>query len=200
MTTRPKLRFGRHLLPGIVAVALFVIMVVTFVNAPLGDPAGFNEATTIQNESLQSGNLTGTYETKTVGGQTYALAVDAGGAEAANVSVADSPDANVDFVEVDSNGDGQADQVFAVSRTTITENLGYLMFAIDSEQRSAPGETFLVAFEIIDLVLVGAIVGAVMLARREEGGEVVTALGLRDTDDTAGGVAADGGIEDGGDD
>jgi NADH-quinone oxidoreductase subunit J len=33
-----------------------------------------------------------------------------------------------------------------------------------------PSETFLAAFEIIDVVLVAALVGAVMLARRDRGG------------------------------
>lgn len=203
MTTRPKLRLGGHLAPGLVAIALFVIMAVVFVGAPLGDPVGFDEATAMQNETLQSEAPTGSYTTVSSGGQTFAVAEDSSGSEVANVSVADTPDANVDFKEVDTNGDGQADTVYAISRTSITANIGYLMFAIESDQRSAPGETFLVAFEIIDLVLVGALVGAVVLARRDEGGEVVTALGLRDVDEPsgtgAGQVAADGGTEDGGD-
>ncbi|WP_256299419.1 hypothetical protein [Haloarchaeobius salinus] len=204
MTTGPKLKLGGHLAPGIVAVALFVIMAVVFVGAPLGDPVGFDEATTIQNETLQSESPTGEYGTVSAGGQTYAVAYNASdGSEAANVSVANDPGVGVDFVEADSNGDGQADTVYAVSRTSITENIGYMMFAIDSDQRSAPGETFLVAFVLMAIVLDAALDGAVTLARRDEGGEVVTALGLRDVDEpsgtTAGQVAADGGTEDGGD-
>jgi NADH-quinone oxidoreductase subunit J len=204
MTTRPELRLGGHLAPGIIAVALFVIMAVVFVGAPLGDPVGFDEATAIQNETLQSESPTGEYGTVSADGQTYAVAYNTNdGSEEANVSVANDPGVGVDFREVDTTGDGQTDTVYAISRTSITENIGYLMFAIESDQRSAPGETFLVAFEIIDLVLVGALVGAVVLARRDEGGEVVTALGLRSTDEpsgtSAGQVAADGGTEDGGD-
>ncbi|SDM84450.1 hypothetical protein SAMN05192554_10898 [Haloarchaeobius iranensis] len=202
MTTRPKLRLGGHLAPGIIAVALFVIMAVVFVGAPLGDPVGFDEATAIQNETLQSESPTGDYGTVSANGQTYAVAYN-GSEEAANVSVANDPGVGVDFREADTTGDGQSDTVYAISRTSITENIGYLMFAIESDQRSAPGETFLVAFEIIDLVLVGALVGAVVLARRDEDGEVVTALGLHSSDEpagtSAGQVAADGGTEDGGD-
>jgi len=202
MTTRPELRLGGHLAPGIIAVALFVIMAVVFVGAPLGDPVGFDDATAIQNETLQSESPTGDYGSVSANGQTYAVAYN-GSEETANVSVANDPGVGVDFREVDTTGDGQSDTVYAISRTSITENIGYLMFAVDSDQRSAPGETFLVAFEIIDLVLVGALVGAVVLARRDEGGEVVAALGLRDSDESpgtsAGQVAADGGTEDGGD-
>ncbi|WP_257300209.1 hypothetical protein [Haloarchaeobius sp. FL176] len=202
MTTRPELRLGGHLAPGIIAVALFVIMAVVFVGAPLGDPVGFDDATAIQNETLQSESPTGDYGSVSANGQTYAVAYN-GSEETANVSVANDPGVGVDFREVDTTGDGQSDTVYAISRTSITENIGYLMFAVDSDQRSAPGETFLVAFEIIDMVLVGALVGAVVLARRDEGGEVVAALGLRDSDESpgtsAGQVAADGGTEDGGD-
>ena len=199
MTTRPELRLGKHLVPGLIAVVLFGIMVLTFVNAPLGDPAGFDEATTIQNESLQSENPTGDYDTVSDDGQTYAVAYDSEGSEAANVSIADTPDANVEFVEVDSDGDGQANQVYAVSRTTITENIGYLLFDIDVDQRTAPGETFLVAFIVMGLVLDAALDGAVTLARRDEGGEVVTALGLFGSDESTDTVAADGGSDHGGD-
>jgi len=93
----------------------------------------------------------------------------------------------------------------------ITKSLGAAMFDIapgaimDEGQTAVPGEGFLVAFEIIDVLLVAALVGAVMLARREEAGEVV-GLGSNGTDDTEA-VAADGGQEpatadpsDGGDD
>lgn len=203
MTTRPKLQLGGHLAPGLIAVALFAIMAFTFVGAPLGDPVGFDEATTIQNETLQSDGATGNYETVSADGETYAVAEDSSGEEVANVSVAGSSGANVDFVETDTNGDGSADTVYAVSRSTITANIGYMMFDINTEGRTAPGETFLVAFVVMGLVLDAALDGAVTLARRDEGGEVVTALGLRETTETAasGAVAADGGgTEDGGDD
>ncbi|MFU1780664.1 proton-conducting membrane transporter [Haloarcula japonica] len=85
----------------------------------------------------------------------------------------------------------------------ITKSLGAAMFdiapgAIMGEGETAvPGEGFLVAFEVIDIVLVAALVGAVMLARREVAGESVT-LGVETTDDDDMAVAADGGP--GGDD
>ncbi len=71
----------------------------------------------------------------------------------------------------------------------ITASIGYAMFNIfgvggDSIVQS---EGFLIAFEIIDLVLVAALVGAVMLARRE--GENLTSA-----------LRTDGGRESGGDD
>jgi NADH-quinone oxidoreductase subunit J len=60
---------------------------------------------------------------------------------------------------------------------SITKVLGYAMFDVPADSVSATGtEPFLVAFEIIDVVLVAALVAAVMLARREEAGEIVSAL------------------------
>ncbi|MFB6179172.1 MAG: proton-conducting membrane transporter [Halorientalis sp.] len=51
---------------------------------------------------------------------------------------------------------------------SITASIGYAMFNLNS-LASFQSEPFLVAFEIIDIVLVAALVAAVMLARREEG-------------------------------
>ncbi|MFB6068861.1 MAG: proton-conducting membrane transporter [Halobacterium sp.] len=102
MTTKPELKLGSHLVPGLAAVALFVVMAAAFLGAPFGEPAGF------------------------------------------------PADAN------------------------ITASLGYALFNIDLGAVDAEG--FLVPFEIIDLVLVAALAGAVMLARREEEGSVVTLL------------------------
>ena len=85
----------------------------------------------------------------------------------------------------------------------ITKSLGAAMFDIapsaimDEGESAVPGEGFLVAFEIIDVLLVAALVGAVMLARREEAGEIV-GLGSG-TDEPEDAVAADGGEVDGGD-
>ena len=50
---------------------------------------------------------------------------------------------------------------------SIVASIGYAMFDLDFGGVSS--ESFLVAFEIIDIVLVAALVGAVMLARREPG-------------------------------
>ena len=48
---------------------------------------------------------------------------------------------------------------------SITASIGYAMFNIDGGAFESEG--FLVAFEIIDVVLVAALAAAVMLARRE---------------------------------
>lgn len=66
----------------------------------------------------------------------------------------------------------------------ITAGIGYLLFDMTG-QTNLGTEGFLAAFEIVDVVLVAAIVAAVMLARRD------------DTDGDT--VAADGGTDRGGD-
>jgi NADH-quinone oxidoreductase subunit J len=93
MTTRPRLKIGSHLIPGLAAVALFIVMAAAFLSANFPTPEGF--------------------------------------------------------------GDG-----------SITSGIGYAMFNLNGP---IPSEGFLVAFEIIDFVLVAALVAAVMLARRESG-------------------------------
>jgi len=102
VTTKPELRTGSHLLPGLAAVVLFVVMAVAILRASFGDPQGFG------------------------------------------------PDA------------------------PITASIGYAMFNLD--MGTIPGEGMLVAFEIIDAVLVAALVAAVLLARREQDGSVVALL------------------------
>ena len=76
----------------------------------------------------------------------------------------------------------------------ITASIGYAMFNI-AAPNAVPSEGMLVVFEIIDLVLVAALVGAVMLARRDEDGDLTTALRSHaaDEDTAAQEVAADGG-------
>jgi len=68
---------------------------------------------------------------------------------------------------------------------SITTGIGYLLFDLTGSTDLGV-EGFLAAFEIIDVVLVAALVGAVMLARRDP---------ETDQDPTV----ADGGTEDGGD-
>ena len=105
MSTWPELELGSHLVRGLAAVALFVVMAVAFVGAPFGAPAGFE------------------------------------------------------------------------GEPNITASIGYAMFNIASDAEGLVGsEGFLVAFEIIDLVLVAALAAAVLLARRESGGQVVSRL------------------------
>jgi NADH-quinone oxidoreductase subunit J len=93
VTTRPRLKLGKHLIPGLAAVALFVVMAAAFLASEFPAPEGFGKG-------------------------------------------------------------------------SITKSIGYAMFNLNSP---IPSEDFLVAFEIIDFVLVAALVAAVMLARRESG-------------------------------
>jgi len=58
---------------------------------------------------------------------------------------------------------------------SITASIGYAMFDM-ADQAAVGAESFLVVFEIIDVVLVAALVAAVMLARREGDDQSVTAL------------------------
>ncbi|ODR80441.1 NADH dehydrogenase [Haladaptatus sp. W1] len=75
----------------------------------------------------------------------------------------------------------------------ITASIGYAMFNIGNVGGDAlvQSEGFLVAFEIIDLVLVAALVGAVMLASRDDGES--------GDNGTSSAVMADGGRNAGGD-
>jgi NADH-quinone oxidoreductase subunit J len=94
MTTRPRLKLGSHLIPGLAAVALFVVMAAAFLSAEFPTPEGF--------------------------------------------------------------GTG-----------SVTANIGYALFNLNGMNGMIPSENFLIAFEIIDIVLVAALAAAVMLARRE---------------------------------
>ena len=64
---------------------------------------------------------------------------------------------------------------------SITASLGYALFNLAGG--GIPSEGLLAAFEIIDVVLVAALVGAVMLARREPEEEVATDGGQRGGDE-----------------
>ena len=57
---------------------------------------------------------------------------------------------------------------------SITASLGMALFNFGGA--AVPAEGFLAPFEIIDVVLVAALVAAVMLARRDVGGRVAGAL------------------------
>ncbi|WP_276300750.1 NADH-quinone oxidoreductase subunit J [Halorussus lipolyticus] len=80
----------------------------------------------------------------------------------------------------------------------VTASIGYAMFNIAADNAIA-SEGFLIPFEIIDLVLVAALVGAVMLARRDEGGTITSALRAHSDESQPSEVVADGGREQGGD-
>ena len=47
MTTKPELNLGSHLVPGLAAAALFVVMAATFLAASLPDPQGFAEGANV---------------------------------------------------------------------------------------------------------------------------------------------------------
>lgn len=47
MTTRPRLRLGGHLLPGLAAVALFLVLAAVALTSSFEDPAGFAEGANI---------------------------------------------------------------------------------------------------------------------------------------------------------
>lgn len=100
--SRPRLKLGSHLLRGIGAIALFVVLFYLVLRAPFGEIAGF-------------------------------------------------PDG-----------------------ANITAAIGLALFNLPGA--TVPSEGFLAPFEIIDVVLVAALVGAVMLARRRVGGQVAAAL------------------------
>lgn len=112
MTSRPRMRDPSTMLPGLVAVALFVVLAVVFLGASFGDARGF------------------------------------------------------------------------ASGANITASIGYSMFNIGTVggETLVHGEGFLAAFEVIDLVLVAALVGAVMLASREDSGILTTATSALRTD------------------
>jgi NADH-quinone oxidoreductase subunit J len=103
MTNKPELRLGKHLLPGLGAVALFVVFAITFLNSSFDDAQGFPAG------------------------------------------------------------------------ESITENIGLAMFDLASLQ-TVEAEGFLVAFIVIAIALDAALEGSIMLAKREEGGEVVNPL------------------------
>ena len=121
MTSKPELRLGRHLLPGLAAVALFVVLAFVFLNAQFAEAAA-------------------------------GFAADA----------------------------------------SITEGIGYALFNIATED-TVPSEGFLAAFEIIDIVLIAALAGAVMLARREVDGVVTDALATDGGSETDGSQDEEGG-------
>jgi len=189
MTSRPELKLGRHLLPGLVAVALFAVIAFVVLQSPFAaaDPApgvdGFPAQTEVANVSVAAEGTNVTLEERSDG--IYAVAGEGGDGEATRVTP--YTDASV---ETETHGG----TVYAVATrpTSVTESLGYALFNLENSRDGIPAEGFLVTFEIIDVVLVAALVGAVMLARRESGEILQTALGGDDES-----VAADGGEEDG---
>jgi NADH-quinone oxidoreductase subunit J len=102
VTTRPELKIGSHLLPGLAAVGLFGLMAALVLTSSFGPSQGFPAG------------------------------------------------------------------------ANVVSSVGRAMFGIPNAD--VAGENFLVAFETIDFVLVAALAGAILLARRDEGGSTVTLL------------------------
>ncbi|PSP74362.1 hypothetical protein BRC86_06400 [Halobacteriales archaeon QS_3_64_16] len=59
----------------------------------------------------------------------------------------------------------------------VTPSIGYAMFDLSGGE--IPSDSFLAAFEIIDLVLLAALAAAVMLARREADGKLIGIESIR---------------------
>lgn len=95
MTTRPELATDINLLPGLAAIALFVVFAISILTTNFGVAQGFGET------------------------------------------------------------------------ADITASIGYALFNMGGDSATVQSEGFLAPFEIIDIVLVAALVVAVMLARRE---------------------------------
>ena len=63
MTTRPRLRLGSHLLPGLLAVALFLVFLAMIASARFDDAVGFPEGESIvANIGFALLNIEGTIE------------------------------------------------------------------------------------------------------------------------------------------
>lgn len=65
---------------------------------------------------------------------------------------------------------------------TVVHNIGYALFNLDLGSLAASTEGFLAAFLIVALTLDVAVDAALYLAKREEGGSVVSAVGEAFTD------------------
>ncbi|MFP9059269.1 hypothetical protein ACLI4R_01915 [Natrialbaceae archaeon A-chndr2] len=126
MTTGPKLRLGKTLVPGILAVVLFALMGMITLNTGFGTMTGYPEG------------------------------------------------------------------------ISITSEIGYAMFDMTALQSGAMNigdtEPFLVSFLLIAVVLDAALDASLVLAKREEAGEPVTALSSTPTD-TGEAAATDGGVD-----
>lgn len=97
MTTRPELRLGRHLLPGLAAVGLFVVLAAAVLAAPLGEAAGFPDEGPLEEANLTAeladgGSLPdadGSYETSVDGERTRVTVTVDGEPTEHNLTAAD---------------------------------------------------------------------------------------------------------------
>jgi hypothetical protein len=189
MTTRPELRDPSSLLPAVAAVGLFVVMAAVFLGAPVGDAAGFPQNSEVTNESLGDSASISNASVVELNGTTVASVNQSG--EIVNTTLANATGVNATTVAAG----GQTYGVVSES-VSVTETIGYAMFGL-SEQLPAElqSESFLAVFEVIALVLVASLVGAVTLARREDVGTVVSLFSTTEDARVSGAVAADGGRE-----
>ncbi|MFC6955101.1 hypothetical protein [Halorubellus litoreus] len=189
MTTRPELRDTSGLLPAVAAVGLFVVMAAVFLGAPIGDAAGFPQNAEVANESIGDASVASNASIQTTANGTFAQVSTASG----NESTLLTEDSGVNATIVTAGG-----QTYGVvsEPVSITETIGYAMFGLSGQlPDELKSESFLAVFEIIDLVLVAALVGAVTLARRESLSTVVTLFTSSEDAAPRGAVAADGGSE-----
>jgi NADH:ubiquinone oxidoreductase subunit 6 (subunit J) len=188
MTTRPELRDTGNLLPAVAAVALFVVMAVVFLGAPIGDAAGFPQNAEVANESIGDASVASNASIVENNG-TFAQVNTSSGTQQTQLS--DETGVNATIVTAGGSAYG-----IVTEPVSVTETIGYAMFGL-TEQLPAElkSESFLAVFEIIDLVLVAALVGAVTLARREDLSTVVSLFTSSEDAAPSGAVAADGGSE-----
>jgi len=186
MTTRPELNLGRHLLTGLVAVALFAVMAAVFVQTPFAaadptpDTDGFPDRTEVANVSVGDADVNAT--ARECDGQLYAVEGDSCDEQLALVTPYTGAD--VEFVT-------QGGETFAVATidTSVTESIGYALFNLNPfegeghSRAGIPTEGFFVAFMLIAVLLDAALEGALMLAKRESGGTMLTALRTDGGDD-----------------
>jgi len=192
MTTGPEFRREwRKLLPALAAVGLFVVMAAMFVGAPIGSAAGFPQDAEVANESLGDASVASNASVQAENGSTVAVVETADGNESTTLS--DRTGVNATILTAGGN-------TYAVvsEPVSITESIGYAMFGLTDQMPTDLGsESFLAVFEVIDLVLVAALVGSIMLARRES---AETTVALFTSEEVAAPdaepVAADGGTED----
>lgn len=138
MTTRPELRLGRHLLPGLAAVGLFVVIAAAVVAAPLGSAAGFPDEGPLTEANLTAelqdgGSLAdadGSYETTFDGERTQVT-----------VSV-DGETVEHNLTEADVSADRSGDVTRAVVSVPTDDGrivLTRVPLVDHSEERSGPG-------------------------------------------------------------
>jgi hypothetical protein len=168
MTSRPRLADDVNFLHGFAAVALFALLAWVFMTAGIGAPQGYDQ--TVGNVSLTDNTNINVSQARVdfreVDGQTRAALIQDGSVED-RVRVVNGT--GYQTATIDRGG-----EVYAVATVGTTQSIGYAMFDIDTP--GLESERFLIAFEIVGIVLVAALVGAVMLARRENDSNTVTAL------------------------